>query len=366
MAYAPPLARGLVGKTRYGDRRTLNYNRTKGLYIPIVGGFDAFGVFNFDRQNLILTTDAYTTSCDFADVVWHSTNPNLIILHAITGRAVIIRDITGAVADVTYTMGAAFPANGYIEHMSVSTDNATFAFTVRKSDAPNQYTVLGYGWMKTGGTEGYFAKTDVDEVQVNRTGTSILVKDTANKTFIRPVPTGSLITINPGAESYPGHSDVGTTHIVGYDTVTNKIYAWALADGTKGAAWYDFAADYTQGMHFSLGPTDTEVVVSTYKTDGGVGTSGTLENEVFRITSAGVITHVINHLSKFGDGYWDLPRADWSYSTDADLDFIAFTSNFGVPGTTREVCITRATPPSTTGPRVTMLMEVTPNVYELR
>lgn len=342
MSYDPPIERGLPGKTRYSYWRTLNCDRTRGIYIKQVGGFDALGFFVFDPVNLIYAASAITVTLDFNDLVWHHSHADKVIGHVALGRAVIIRDVTGVIADATYTMGAAFPANGYIEHMSVSADSATFAFTVRKSDAPDQYSVLGYGWMKTGGTEGYYAKTDVDEVQVDRLGTNIVVKDTATKVFIRPIPTGTLITINPGAESYPGHSDVGTTHIVGYDTVTNKIYAWALADGTKGAAWYDFAADYTQGIHFSLGSVDTEVLVSTYKVDGSVGTEGTLENQIAKITSAGVVTPIVSHRSKDWDGYWSLPKADWCWHATQGLDFICYTSNFGVAtDAALEVVITR-------------------------
>ena len=348
MPYSPSIARGILGKTRYSYNPTLNADKTKGMYIK-ASPFDGLAFFAFDAVNLQMTALETTSTLDFNDARWHNTSPNLTIGHAILGRSIIIRDITGATSDVTYAMDATFPSNGYIFQFSTSENHDVFAFTVKRSDGPEGviYTNIGYGYIKTNGEQGYFALTTVDEVQINRTGNKIVIKDTARKVYIRDIPGSSIFTLNPGSEDFPGHSDVGANYIVGYSDMTGPggaIYAWALADGARSSAWYAFP-DYSQGVHVALGSgTETEVVLSTYKVNGDPTPGDPVINEVFRLTSAGVITHILSHLSAFNDFYWGAPRADWSRPQDTPNDFICLTSNFGGVGT-YEVVIVRASNP---------------------
>lgn len=347
MAYdAPKVRMSTYGKGAYSNVPALNANLTKIAYIKLISGFDSVGIADFDPDNLTITANIYTTQLDFTTLRWHYSNPNLIVGSAPVGYiyddSIVIRDITGAVPDTIYTLGGAFPANSYIFQYSTNRDHTVFAFTVRE-DNGTTYPKTGYGFIRSNGTQGYYAFSNLDEVEISRDGTYILIKDSLNKVYVRNIVANTIYTLNPGAEKYPGHSCNGTDYLIGYDTTTNGIYRWKFSDGSVSSVIQSFGADYTQGFHFSMMPSsDSECIVSSYKSPANPTIAGAYDNAIWKLSLDGTKLEITRHLSTGFDGYWDFPRASVSEAYGQSRSFVLFTSNRGVADA-RAIEITPAT-----------------------
>jgi cysteine-rich repeat protein len=266
------------------------------------------------------------------DTIWSGIDPDVLFTHDAT--RLWAYDVTTGVFTLVKDLTALQP--GLLLHqMSRSVDDDVFAFTTKKA---TNGAVTGYVVYRRS-TDSYpvhVATTQLDEVQIDKSGRYLLVKTglSANPgTVIRnrviDVVTGAVEELTDGTPDFAvGHSDSGVGTVVGYDRWNNQLTGRQLATPHTLFTVQPFG-DNWQGLHLSLLADDERwATVSHFRVrpPGGSPEWAPFHQEIYQVATdgSGRVRRLAHHRSVYSS-YWDAPRGNVS----RDSRFIAFTSNWG-------------------------------------
>jgi hypothetical protein len=281
--------------------------------------------------------------------VWSRTDPRVIYTFAsyfdggmklyafdvVSRRFTLLKDFT--------RLGG---ARDYLAQMSVGGADDVFAFSQRRSgsDSPAFYLV----WRRS--TDEVLrheaTRGEVDEVRLDKGGQFLSIG------MSTPIVAGSVraryLRLATGAEqtsrftpedSPPGHGDLGTGIMAGFDRWAGGINVRRLDDVRRWKTVFRFTneagkVDWTQDFHGSLLADDEGwLTVGTYD-DPAITTLpdyGVFEDEIMQISLDGSgrvrrICHTRTRVDNKSNatGYWAMPKP----TVSKDGRFIAFTSNW--------------------------------------
>ena len=292
-------------------------------------------LYRFDPVNFkILDKLVWTTTLRWEDAIWSGTDPDVLYAHDFGMHL-----FTYNVATQTSTQIADFSSlyrNGdYLWQMSKSiTNDNIFAFTRRDA----RYHVVGYlVWQRDINQVIYSVDTsELDEVQVDKSGRYLVVKTGLQGPGEIEVKVVDLKTFvvqdltDDGPDYAPGHSDNGRKTVIGADNWRNQVTYRTLANPHSLYTLISFGDDWTQDYHISmLADNEKWVLISSYSpvTDTP---DGPFHEEIYQVATdgSGAVRRMAHHFSLYDGDYYESPRADIS----RDGRFVAFTSNWGVPG----------------------------------
>jgi hypothetical protein len=234
----------------------------------------------------------------------------------------------------------------WLAQMSVGGADDVFAFSQRRSgsDSPPFYLV----WRRS--TDEVLrheaTRGQVDEVRLDKSGQFLSIG------MSTPIVAGSVraryLRLATGAEqtsrftpedSPPGHGDLGTGIMAGFDRWAGGINVRPLADVKRWKTVFRFTneagkVDWTQDFHGSLLADDEGwLTVGTYD-DPAITTLpdyGIFEDEILQIAldGSGRVRRICHTRSRIDNrsntsGYWAMPKP----TVSKDGRFIAFTSNW--------------------------------------
>ena len=316
--------------TAYSYWSTFNKDSTQILIYgsnPAIQGFDpvSFNLVGPKRAFPSPPGGGFTTS---EDAIWSGLDPNKLLVHrGLTIWALNTSTMTYTqVGDVTSSL----PAGSYFWQMSVSRDDNVFAFSFRNPDSSFGGYVV---WQRSTNRVVYSVNTsDLDEVQIDKTGRYLVVKTGLQGRGIIEVKTVDLQTqvvsdlTDDGPDYAPGHSDNGRGTVIGMDNWDNSLTFRNLANPhvfTRALYWGSNWAN--GGGHVSfLGDDENWALVSSYN---ATRSSGTFNNEIYLVATDGSqrVRRFVHHYSYYVANYNNMPRANIS----RDGKFVAFTSTWG-------------------------------------
>ena len=270
----------------------------------------------------------------------------------------------------------------YLHQMNMSADDDVFSWShmrVGRNGEPLAYLV----WRRSTDKVLFDVPNamDFNEVHVDKTGHWLNIPlnkslpDGDSMEFLN-LDTGALVKIVDGAPDYrPGHGDLGTNCIVGFDNdldgitwrrmssphTFRRVFYFRTGIGANGGV-----ADWTQDFHGTmLADNEDWITIGTYDDPSiNLPDSGIYEDEIFQVSLDGSerirrICHtrcaIDNHTRT--TGYWAMPKPTIS----RDGRFIAFTSNWEKSGR-YDLFIARIDP----APRLKMPPAIAPPLQRLR
>jgi outer membrane biosynthesis protein TonB len=236
--------------------------------------------------------------------------------------------------------------------MNKSADDDVFSWSLMK--VGNNGVPVGYIVYKRSTNQLLFNvpnTMDFNEVHVDKTGHFL------NIPLNRPLPdgdsmeflnldTGQLTKILDGAPDFrPGHGDLGTNSIVGFDNDADGITIRKMNEphNPHYVFWYRAGlgptgtADWTQDMHMTmLADNEDWVTIGTFVDPTiNLPSLGVFKDEIFQIALDGSqrVRRLLHHRSSIDfktdtTGYWAMPKPTIS----RDGRFIAYTSNWEKSG----------------------------------
>jgi len=299
-------------------------------------------LYRFDPVNFkIVDKLTWTTTLRWEDAIWSGTDPDLTYAHDF-GMHLFTYNVATQTSTQIADLSSLYRNGDYLWQMSksISNDNV-FAFTRRDA----RYNVVGYlVWQRDINQVIYDVETSqVDEVQVDKTGRYLVVKTGEQGVGAIEVKVVDLKTLtvqdltDDGPDYAPGHSDNGKKIVIGADNWRNQVTYRTLADPHTVRTLINYDNDWTQAYHISmLANNEKWALVSSYSVVTGTP-AGPFHDEIYQVATDGslAVRRLAHHFSIYDDDYYASPRADIS----RDGRFIAFTSNWGVPGGHKDVFI---------------------------
>jgi len=269
------------------------------------------------------------------DAIWSSSNPNVIFAHDLNN--LWMYDVTSKSYSMAGNLQALIPGH-HVFQMSKSDNDDVFAWTEKDAS----YSNIGYVVYSRSQNRLLYhgSTTQLDEVQVDKSGSTLVVKTGQEaagqiRVVLVDLATGGTTNLTAGAPDFAcGHSDNGHGFAIGADNFNNTIQFRAFADPHGYRSILSFGNDWTQANHISaLSGDEGWVVVSTY---AGNTDPGLFHGEIFQVATDGSeqVRRLAHHRSLYRE-YYDTPRANIS----RDGRFVAYTSNWG--GGPRSVFVLR-------------------------
>jgi hypothetical protein len=321
--------------TYYSYWPTFNCDSTR-LLVKKDGGDAA--IYNFDPQNFRRgATQPFPHLPDGGSLItegaiWSASDPN--ILYGVqAGRP---RLWALKVATRTYTLIRDFSeeldAGDYLWQMSMSDDANVFAFTRKNSSG----AMVGYVvWQRLSNKVLNVGDTGFNEVRLDKTGRYLTIPlngpdDHGKSFYVRDLQTGTVTGLTDGKPDYsPGHADVGSGMLIGWDRWDNRLLYRTLSDPHKFRSVLDLGSDWTMNMHVSLTSANEDWVLISFYSYRSRPQAGAFHDELVLVKTDGsqAVRRLLHHRSVSKD-YWDIPKANLS----RDGRFVAFTSNWGGSG----------------------------------
>jgi hypothetical protein len=298
-------------------------------------------LYRFDPVNFkILDKLVWTTTLRWEDAIWSGTDPDVLYAHDF-GMHLFTYDVATQTSTQIADLSPLYRNGDYLWQMSKSIANDNiFAFTRRDA----RYHVVGYlVWQRDINQVIYSVDTsEVDEVQVDKTGKYLAVKTGLQGPGAIEVKVVDLKTFvvqdltDDGPDYAPGHSDNGRKTVIGHDNWRNQLTYRTLAQPHLPSTLISFGDDWTQDYHVSmLADNEKWVLISSYSVSDTP--DGPFHEEIYQVATdgSGAVRRMAHHFSVYDGDYYESPRADIS----RDGRFVAFTSNWGVPGGRLDVFI---------------------------
>lgn len=291
-------------------------------------------------------------SINFEGAIWHPTNPQLI--YCTTGyRAGGMRLYTYNVVTRAYSLIKDFSELGtrddYLWEMSMSADGDVFAWTqmrVGRKDNPLYYMV----WRKSTDRILFHPSTSgiITKVRLDKSGQFLdlvygQVQPDKSACSVRTLANGNVEVLRWNSnDSPPGHGDLGTGTIVGWDNWECGINIRRFNNVHSPRVVFRFVDergvwDWTNGLHATmLANNEDWITVGTFDDpSANLPRTGVFKDEIFQVALDGSgrlrrICHTRSAIDQKTDatGYWAMPKPTIS----KDGRFIAFTSNWEKSG----------------------------------
>lgn len=275
------------------------------------------------------------------DALWAAGSPDVLYAHE--GLNLWAYNVATEAYTLLKDFSKDFPP-GHLAQMSVSADDRVFAGSLQDP----KWNVIGYFvWRRdTGKIPLYEKTTQLDEVQVDKTGRYLVIKTGkqgkgAIEVRVADLETGKTEDLtDDGPDFAPGHSDNGRGFAIGHDNHKNRITRRALDKPHDVATVLDFGNDWSQDYHVSLLADDESWALVSLYVGNALPSAGPLKNEIIQVATDGSqrVRRLAHHRSVFRS-YWDSPRACIS----RDGRFVVFTSHFEGTGQ-RDVFILEVPP----------------------
>lgn len=343
--------------TSYSYWPTFNATNTR-IVVQDEGSLVGFSIYDFDPVNFILgakqpppplVNGGYPIGYG-TDVMWSHSNPDILYGHS--GAKFYTYNCATGTYTLVFDLTSQLPAGTYFFQASMSADGDVFATTLMMSGT---WAVSGYlAYRQSTNTIVYRSTDDNNEVKIDKSGRYLYVNTNQHgvgqiEGIVIDTQTGIRTNLTDDAPGYaPSHYDAGTNLIVGNANYLPGITARRMSDPTHFTNIFDTIVLPNYGaFHLSmLGDDETKVLVGFY----GVHTSGIMQNELVLIETTGSqrVWRLAHHHSVYST-YSDTPRANIS----RDGRFLAFTSNWGVPGGRRDLFIAKIELPNSPTPTPT-------------
>ncbi|MFB3892495.1 MAG: hypothetical protein ACE15C_10790 [Phycisphaerae bacterium] len=307
--------------------------------------FDPTHMKILGKEPLFSKKTPYGTYPGWEDSTWSATDPNVLLAHE--GPRLWGWNVVTKTYSLIKDFGAELPAGIGIAQMSRSLDDNVFGFTQKRYSAP--WDVVGYGAWKRDTNELKLntTTTQLDEVQVDKSGRYLVIKTGlqgagAIEVKIADLQTGGIQNLTDNGPDYaPGHSDNGYGMVVGADNWRDVVTGRQLATPHTQYTVLNYNSDWSQEYHISmLADGDQWAVLSLTLSSTTLHSSGVFKNEIIMVATDGSqrVIRLAHHRTDYVDtrNYWDLPMANIS----RDGRFIAYTSNWDNSGR-RDVFILR-------------------------
>ena len=372
--------------TYYSHWPTFNVNNTRLLIRQGESGnaiLKSFDPVNFrigpGRESLP-TEYPQNFSLSWESAIWSHSDPNLIYIFC--------NDFKGGIRLYVYHVARrefrllkdfsslAHGRPDYLHQMNMSSDDDVFSWShmrVGRNGQPLAYLV----WRRSTDRVLFDVPNTMDfnEVHVDKTGHWLNIPlnkplpDGDSMEFLN-LDTGVVVKILDGAPDYrPGHGDLGTNCIVGFDNDLDGItwrpmsaphsprhvFYFRTGMGRNGGV-----VDWTQDFHGTmLADNEDWITIATYDDPAiNLPDSGIYEDEILQVSLDGSerIRRICHTRSAYDNrtnttGYWATPKPTIS----RDGRFIAFTSNWEKSGR-YDLFIARIEP----APRLTNTPAITP------
>ena len=331
---------GQFNNTNYSYWPNFNKNSTR-LYIisngkPTLYDFDPVNFRIAGKRALFAATLPNGSRPDSEDAIWSGLEPDEMLCH--DGLKLwsynVAKNSYQLLRDFTPEYGS-----GLLWQMSRSIDDNVFAFTVKNSS----YQITGYlVWTRAGNKVYRVSTTDLDEVQIDKTGRYLVVKTNQSGHGTIQVRVVDLVTqsvenlIDDAPDYAPGHSDCGRGFVIGADNWNNRLLYRNLSAPHIFYSVIDWGNDWSQSGHSSMMEDDDLWILNSSFKANDLPSTGLFKNEIYLIATDGSqrVRRLAHHHSVYRE-YWDTPRATIS----RDGRFIVFTSNWG--STRRDVFIVK-------------------------
>ncbi len=356
--------------TYYSHWPTFNCNNSRILVRTASGNaliksFDpeTFTIGASFRPDFLNVPGLGRVAVNFEGAIWHPTNPDL--LYCFTGyRGGGMSLFTYNVVTRRYALVKDFSSLGgpddYLLAMSMSSDGDTFAWSQMRVDSdynPIYYIV----WRKSSDRVIFHAPMNhiINKVRLDKSGqfldlvyASIQPDKTAGAFLTLATRQVEILKWN-SADSPPGHGDLGTGFIAGWDNWECGINVRSLKNVHAPKTVFRFTDargvwDWTNGVHGTmLADNEDWITLGTFDDPStSLPRTGVFKDEIFQVALDGSgrvrrICHTRSAIDQKTDttGYWAMPKPTIS----RDGRFIAFTSNWEKSGR-YDVFIARISP----------------------
>jgi hypothetical protein len=338
-AFGTPLMRltdasdGSDCRVEYSYWPTFNADSTRVKALCVVGGFNRTRIWTFDPVRFARGTalPMLPMSLQSSDPIWSYRDPVVLYGHSQSHLLQAYNVVTQGTTTLKSFAGIA-PAGGQLQQMSISADDDRFAFHLTNaSNASVGYFV----WQRSTDTLLLNrAETNLDEVQVDKTGRYLTVVYKTGNGRIWDLQTMSSIDVTWGVDGF-FHHDSGTSTFLSYTGTTNGIGYRSLATPHAVVPLLTLNTG-NKTAHFSMRANNEMWALVSHYNDNGSAVASPFENEIFQVATdgSGKVRRLVHHRSVYND-YSDGPFANIS----PDGRFVAFSSNWGNANGRRDVFV---------------------------
>lgn len=280
----------------------------------------------------------YTSTYDVGTWIWSGQNEDLMFgLKCCSNTSIFQYNVATNTVSTVKDLSGSFPGK-YLWQLSRSMDDDVFAATVKNQ---SDYSVAGYMvWKRSTDTILYSSTDYVDEVQINKSGTVLVVKyadcggtptcvEGAYVDLTASPPT--VHNLYNGSPDYNmGHSDNTATYQVGENNMwSGSVSALnkrlLTSPWTMTSLFNPWNSSYAVNGHYSALTDDETYVYCSSHTAG----SYPLAWELYMVAmdGSGAVRRFCHHRSTYHT-YSDIPRPNVS----RDGKWVAFTSNWNDSG----------------------------------
>ncbi|HUW56125.1 MAG TPA: hypothetical protein VMZ92_05780 [Planctomycetota bacterium] len=296
---------------------------------PTLYHFDPKAFKVTGKEPLFVRDPAFPGGMNWEGSIWSATDPKA--LFGTSGTSIASYSVETKKYTVIHDFSKELPDQRPVQ-MSRSLDDNVFGFHIKKLGKDE---VTGFmAWRRSPEKVLlHVERTDLDEVQVDKTGRYLVVKtDQQGKgllnVLVYDLETGKHDELtDDGPDFSPGHSDNGHGFILGADNWRNSLTVRTCAEPHR-----HYEALDTAGGHLSMLCDDEKwVLVSNYfgRYPAKDAPWPTFAQEIMLLATDGSMrVRRLAHVQTRYKGYWDCPRADIS----RDGRFVVFTSNWGDTG----------------------------------
>jgi hypothetical protein len=341
--------------TYYSHWPTFNCNNTKLLIRKgdsgeaILKDFDPV-TFRIGRARALPNSLSGGGGPSWESAIWSNTDPNIIYTFSSYydgGMKLYSFDVSGGVFKLIKDFSSLSGGNDYLKQMYMSANDDVFCWLQLRAGyngEPLYYLV----YRRSTNTVLYHKRsTDyvggINEVHVDKSGRWLhIVIPTSQAdgtgTRILNLQSGEYQRLTKSTDHTPGHGDMGTGTIIGFDNYANGISRRQLESVHVFQDIFLFrteagVSDWTNDFHGSmLADNEDWITIGTYDDPAiRLPDSGIFEDEILQVATDGSqrirrICHTRSFIDNKSNttGYWAMPKPTIS----KDGRFIAFTSNW--------------------------------------
>jgi hypothetical protein len=324
-------------RVEYSYWPTFNANSTRAKALCVVNGIDRTRIWVFDPESVTRGASTLVAApLQSTDTIWSNSDPNVLYGHSRAHR-LLAYNIVAQTATTVKDFTSVVPFGGQLQQMSMSSDDDVFAFHITNSSNAG----VGYiTWRRSTNTFVINrAETNIDEVQIDKTGMYLCVGYRSGNNRVWNLQTRTFVDLTWGVDGF-FHHDAGRGTILSY-AGDARGFAYRQLATPRDIVPLLVITTVNRTGHLSM-RADNEAwgLVSQYNNDGSA-VAAPFDNEIFQVATdgSGHVRRIAHHRSVFND-YYDAPFANIS----KDGRFVAFSSNWGNANGRRDVLVI-AVPP---------------------